>query len=150
MNHFVLDITRNNHYHSRHIENPMKINSHNQKIDMENHNQQLNNIQRTLDIIYVPEKISEISNMISILAAEIGLIKDYVSKITTSSAEDGYMTPERAMQYLDMTKNTFDKYRYKSKIPIPSFRLDGSNRYKKSDLDRFMLTYNDQIQLLAA
>ena len=117
---------------------------------MDNYNQQLDTIKRTLDIIYVPEKISEIGNMVSLLAAEIALIKDHVSKITTAPMEDRYMTPEEAMHYLGMTKNTFDKYRYKSKIPIPSFRLDGSNRYKKSDLDRFMLTYNDQIQLLAA
>jgi len=118
--------------------------------NMDDYSQKINTIQKTLDIILVPEKISEIGSMLSFLAAEIALIKDHVSKLSTAPIEDGYMTPEEAMRYLRMTKNTFDKYRYKSSYKIKAYKLDGSNRYKKSDLDRFMLHYNDQVQLLAA
>jgi hypothetical protein len=128
----------------------MRIKAQNTANDMEIYSDKLSSIQKTLDIIYVPERISQIGNMISSLASEVALIKEHVSKMSSLPMEDRYMTPEEAMHYLGMTKNTFDKYRYKASYKIKAYKLDGSNRYKKSDLDRFMLHYNDQVQLLAA
>ena len=55
--------------------------------------------------------------------------------------KDGYLTPSEAQKYLGMSKGTFDKYRYTSKIKIKGYQLDGKTWYKKDDLDKFMLTY---------
>jgi hypothetical protein len=49
--------------------------------------------------------------------------------------------PQEAMEYLSFSKGTFDKYRYSSQIKIKGYQLDGKTWFKKSDLDRFMLTY---------
>lgn len=59
------------------------------------------------------------------------------------------MDAKEAAAYLGMCPNTFDKYRYKAKIKIKGYKLDGKVKYKKSELDLFMLTYNAKSQGLA-
>jgi len=55
---------------------------------------------------------------------------------------DGYISASEARNYLGMSQNTFDKYRYNSKIKLKGCKLDGKLWYKKSELDLFMLTYD--------
>ena len=114
-------------------------------------NNQLAAAQQALNLLIVPNQISESIQKINFLIERVTAIEEFIVKVTENhDAKDRYMTPEEAMRYLGMSKNTFDKYRYKSRVPIPRYQLGGSNRYKKSDLDRFMLTFKDQMELLAA
>ncbi len=64
-----------------------------------------------------------------------------LSGFAVEKPADSYLTPQQAMNYLGMSKGTFDKYRYSSKVKIKGYQLDGKSWFKKSDLDRFMLTY---------
>lgn len=51
------------------------------------------------------------------------------------NAEDGWMDATRAARYLDLSPNTFDKYRYDEFYSIPGYRVGGKILYKREDLD---------------
>lgn len=60
--------------------------------------------------------------------------------VETSS--DSWLDAEQARAYLgNMSKGTFDKYRYQTKPCIKGYKLDGKILYKKSDLDAFVHLY---------
>jgi hypothetical protein len=110
-------------------------------------NDQLETVQQTINLLMVPNQISEYSKKLDFIMSEVIAIKEFVTKSTENlESGDHYMTPAEAMKYLRMSPTTFDKYRYKTKFKIQAFQLDGSNRYKKSDLDRFMLLYQSSSQ----
>ena len=105
---------------------------------------------KTLDLLSLPQQLFQYGETLNFIMKEITALKEYAVKTAdTPSNGDRYMTPDEAMKYLGMSPTTFDKYRYKVKPKIPVFRLDGSNRYKKSDLDRHMLLLNSRSQGLA-
>jgi hypothetical protein len=54
---------------------------------------------------------------------------------------DGWLDAKSAARYLEISENTFDKYRYKTNPRIKGFRLDGKILYKRSDLDAFVKLY---------
>lgn len=96
---------------------------------------------KTLQLLQLPEEICATNNQIRHLDEKMDRVIQYLEKGGSVAPEDGYMSPEEAREYLGMSQSTFDKYRYKTKIRIPSYQLDGKCWFKKSDLDRFMLTY---------
>ena len=113
--------------------------------EMENHSNYqnpLDTLNKTFNLLNLPVEVAENSKMLSALNLKMDAIQQFVTKFSENlDVEDRYLTPEEAMNYLGMSRNTFDKYRYSSAIKIKGCKLDGTNRYKKSDLDRFMLTY---------
>ena len=93
---------------------------------------------------------SELSGALELLRSEVSSLRDHLQKLPSlEESKVGYMSPEAAMKYLGMSKNTFDKYRYQTKIKIKGYKLDGKNWYKISDLDRFMLCYDANSALSA-
>jgi hypothetical protein len=103
---------------------------------------QLESLNGSLQLLEMPSIVINIYKAIEQLHEKQDAINDYIAK-TNSASDNGdrYMTPQEAMNYLGFSKNTFDKYRYSSIVKITGYQLDGKTWYKKSDLDRFMLTY---------
>jgi len=94
----------------------------------------------SIDILNLPNQITSQSNGIRILNEKIDLISDYIMRVTTSSRfDDYYMTKEEAIKYLGFSENTWDKYRWKTEPLIPWSGNKSNPRFRKSDLDRFML-----------
>ncbi len=103
---------------------------------------QLESLNGSLQLLEMPSIVINIYKAIEQLHEKQDAINEYIAK-TNSASDNGdrYMTPQEAMNYLGFSKNTFDKYRYSSIVKIKGYQLDGKTWYKKSDLDRFMLTY---------
>ena len=77
MDHFVLDITRNNHYHSRHIENPMKILRTNNPIEKENIPKEIDGtLQVAMNSVYPSLDNSGDENIISVLFHEFKSLRN--------------------------------------------------------------------------
>jgi hypothetical protein len=107
-----------------------------------NHFHQLESLNKNIQLLEMPSMVMSIYNMINDLHLKQDAFQGYIEKFTDSvEIGDGFLTPQAAMDYLSFSKGTFDKYRYKSKIKIKGYQLDGKTWFKKSDLDRFMLTY---------
>jgi hypothetical protein len=114
------------------------------------HLTQLESLNKNLQLLEMPSLVINIYKAIEQLHIKNDAIQEYIVKYTSSlEIGDGFMTPQKAMDYLSFSKGTFDKYRYKSKIKIKGYQLDGKTWFKKSDLDRFMLTYQAKSSDLA-
>ena len=99
-------------------------------------------LQQTLELFKLVPKVESIEGSIQQIHDKQDAIIGLLEKLLESSNfDDGYKTPSEAMEYLSMCQNTFDKYRYSTKIKIKGYQLDGKTWYKKCDLDKFMLTY---------
>jgi hypothetical protein len=108
-----------------------------------NHFNQLESLNKNLQLLEMPSMVMSIYKMINDLHLKQDAFQGYIEKFTDSvEIGDGFLTPQEAMDYLSFSKGTFDKYRYKSKIKIKGYQLDCKTWFKKSDLDRFMLTYH--------
>jgi hypothetical protein len=83
------------------------------------------------------------------LHSKVDAIQRFILKFSDSNQDDRYLSPKEASAYLGMSETTFDKYRYETKVRIKGYKLDGKNWYKRSDLDRFMLTYESKAAGLA-
>jgi hypothetical protein len=95
-----------------------------------------------LALLEMPSILRTVCELVYDLHIKYDLMQGQFSKINENlEIGDCYMTPKEAMNYLGFSKNTFEKYRYKSKVKIKGYQLDGKTWFKKSDLDRFMLTY---------
>ena len=111
---------------------------------------QLESINKSLQLLEMPSMVVNIYKAVENLFSKQDAIQEYIIKLNDlRDIGDRYMTPSEAMAYLSFSKNTFDKYRYKSKIKIKGYQLDGKTWFKKSDLDRFMLTYQAKSDGLA-
>ena len=114
------------------------------------HLSQLESLNKNLQLLEMPSLVINIYKAIEQLHKKHDAIQDYIAKYTRSvNVGDRYLTPQEAMDYLGFSKGTFDKYRYNSKIKIQGCQLDGKTWFKKSDLDRFMFTYDAKSGLLA-
>ena len=107
-----------------------------------NNKTQLESLNKNLQLLEMPALVVNIYKAIEELHIKHDAITNYMLKFSSSlDIGDRYLTPQEAMDYLSFSKGTFDKYRYNSKIKIKGCQLDGKTWFKKSDLDRFMLTY---------
>ena len=107
-----------------------------------NHFNQLESLNKNLQLLEMPALVVNIYKAIEELHIKNDAMTDYMIRFSNSlEIGDGFLTPQAAMDYLSFSKGTFDKYRYKTKIKIKGYQLDGKTWFKKSDLDRFMLTY---------
>jgi excisionase family DNA binding protein len=62
----------------------------------------------------------------------------------TSYEKDGWLDSKDAASYLGMSKNTFEKHRYKATNTIKAYMVGGKNFFKRSDLDRWVMTWKDR------
>jgi hypothetical protein len=114
----------------------------NQQFHEYNNKTQLESLNKNLQLLEMPALVVNIYKAIEELHIKHDAMNDYMVKISSSlEIGDRYLTPLEAMDYLSFSKGTFDKYRYSSKVKIKGYQLDGKTWFKKSDLDRFMLTY---------
>jgi hypothetical protein len=103
---------------------------------------QLEALNKSLQLLEMPSIVINIYKAIEQLHKKQDAIHEYLAKHNSiSDSSDRYLTPQEAMNYLGFSKGTFEKYRYNSKIKIKGCQLDGKSWFKKSDLDRFMLSY---------
>jgi hypothetical protein len=88
-----------------------------------------------------------ISAVLDSLRAEITALREEMSAlrrlITTrgSAGAPGYLDAKAAAEYCGISRGTFDKYRYRTAVKIPGFRLDGKVLYRRDDLDEFIRLY---------
>jgi len=110
----------------------------------------IENLNKNLQLFEMPSLVITIFKSIEELHSKHDAMRHFIVKLNEGlDVGDRYMTPQEAMDYLGFSKNTFDKYRYKTKIKIKGCQLDGKSWFKKSDLDRFMLTYQAKSDGLA-
>ena len=77
-----------------------------------------------------------------------GQMKSMQVQISGMQKPDGdqpeWLDAEGALKYLSMSKNTFQKHVYSAKVKIRRYPVGGKNYFKKSELDLFMLTWEDK------
>jgi len=55
---------------------------------------------------------------------------------------DGWLDSKAAAKYMgNLSKTSFDKYRYQTAPKLKGYPLDGKILYKKSDIDSFVMLY---------
>ena len=108
------------------------------------------NLHQTLNLLKMPDVVSKNTDSVEQLHAKIDALQNFIIKISENINNGEEWKPtHKAMKYLGMCQNSFDKYRYETKIKIPGHKLDKMNWYKRSDLDLFMLTYEAKSKGLA-
>ena len=101
------------------------------------------NLNKTLKLLTLPDDVASNTRSLDLLHSKMDALHDFCVKLSDNiELGDRYMSTQEAKEYLGMSDNTFDKYRYKTKIKIKGYLLDSVYKFKKSDLDRFMLTYS--------
>ena len=110
----------------------------------------IENLQQTLNLLKLPVEVAANSKLLLDLHSKVDVLQDFILKFSDNiELGDRYMSPKEAINYLGMSDHTFEKYRYKTKVKIKGSKLDGKYWFKKSDLDRFMLTYDAKSSFLA-
>lgn len=104
-----------------------------------------------LQLAQVVPLLKRLTEFVQAQPSQIERILDGIARLAENANGDydRWLSAEEAATHMGMSLNTFDKYRYKTKVKIKGHRLDGSLRYKKSDLDRFILTYDVKSRGLA-
>lgn len=104
-----------------------------------------------LQLTQVVPMLRTITALVQEQGQHIRRLCDCVTRLTenTNGDYDKWLSAEEAAEHMGLSMNSFDKYRYKTEVRIKGHRLDGSLRYKKSDLDRFILTYDVKSKGLA-
>lgn len=54
---------------------------------------------------------------------------------------DGFMTKREAMEFLKVSKTTFEKYLYLDKVKLPHRKLGGSLLFKREELEKYADSY---------
>lgn len=93
------------------------------------------------DIISVITALGSLPSMaeeIKGIRREVAAVREETRKLNAPATVDGWLDARRAMQYLSMSKNTFDKYRYKETLALKGSMVGGKEFFKKSDLDLYM------------
>ena len=110
----------------------------------------IENLQQTFNLLKLPVEVAANSKLLLDLHSKVDALQDFILKFSDNiEFGDRYMSPKEASNYLGMSDHTFEKYRYKTKVKIKGSKLDGMYWFKKSDLDRFMLTYDAKSASLA-
>ena len=104
-----------------------------------------------LQLAQVVPLLTRLIELVQAQPSQIERLQDGIARLAENSNGDydRWLSAEQAAAHMGLSINTFDKYRYNTKVKIKGYRLDGSLRYKKSDLDRFILTYDVKSRGLA-
>lgn len=106
-----------------------------------------------LDGIAVGIQLAQVYPMLQLLSRQVSELTAQVAKLKVQQAppppksefdDVGYLDAEGARKYLSMSKNTFEKHVYSAKVKIRRYPVGGKNYFKKSELDLFMLTWEDK------
>lgn len=88
--------------------------------------------------------IPDILPLLRAQAERLRNIEDRITRIQKQAdAPDRWLDAKAAAEYLGVSAGTFDKYRYKTNPRIPGHALDGKILYKKSELDNFVVLYQN-------
>jgi len=83
-------------------------------------------------------QLDEQKRQIAILAKEVHHLETVLQ--SQSVDDDGWLDTPGAKEYLGVSRNTFDKYRYCkfSKVKLTGHKVGGKTLYKREELDRFV------------
>lgn len=59
-------------------------------------------------------------------------------KQVRTQKDDGWLNTKEAANHVDMSPNTFEKYRSDGVCPIKGYRVGGKMLFKRDDLDNFV------------
>ncbi len=94
-----------------------------------------------------PEARSAVRNALVAVSLEIAELREQLKEIKKllrmrpSCPSAGFLDAKAAAAYCGMSRGTFDKYRYKTRVKIKGYRIDGKVLYKVDDLDSFIKLY---------
>lgn len=103
----------------------------------------LNAVVAGMQLTQVFPMLEQLTQQVANLTAEIA--KARVPRVAPSKSgfdEVGWLDAEGARKYLSMSKNTFEKHVYLGRIK--RYLVGGKNFYKKTDLDLFVMTWEDK------
>ena len=92
--------------------------------------------------------IAALPHVLDLLQAQgkqIDALKSEIKALRVSqqgtAANAGWLDSEKAREYLSMSANTFDKYRYQTSPRIKGYKVGGKTLFKREDLDNFVRLY---------
>lgn len=68
----------------------------------------------------------------------INVVTNTIGSLKTDSKYPEYMDKQQCSAYLEISRSTFDKWLKAENIPVVV--INGSYRFKKSEIDKFMLS----------
>jgi len=96
--------------------------------------------------IQLAQVVPILNNLVELVQAQSQQIRSLLenqSRVTSKIENaDCWLDATKAAKYMDLSKSTFDKYRYGTNVKITGYPLDGKILYKKSDLDNFVKLYD--------
>jgi hypothetical protein len=96
-----------------------------------------------VQLMQVYPTLQDICKQVAFLREE--LAKQKIHQLPTSKSEFDevvWLDAAGARKYLSMSKNTFEKHLYSGRIK--KYLVGGKNFFKKTDLDLFMMTWEDK------
>lgn len=107
-----------------------------------NQNKSINSPFSALDLI------PDIESKINVLINQFKEFQTGFNRKHESSREK-WMGASEAMQYMNVTKNTFDRYRYELTPKLPGYPVKGKVFYSKDDIDEWIRSYMYRSQVLS-
>jgi excisionase family DNA binding protein len=103
----------------------------------------LNAMAAGVQLTQVYPLLQQVSQQVASLAAEVAKAKMPQFPLSKSEFDRvGWLDAEGARKYLSMSKNTFEKYVYSGSIK--KYLVGGKNLFKKTDLDLWVMTWEDK------
>jgi hypothetical protein len=87
-----------------------------------------------------PVNVDLLRSDIAALRNEIRDLRELLATRSTA-VESGYLDAKAAAAYCGLSRGTFDKYRYQTRVKVHGFKLDGKVLYRREDLDEFIKLY---------
>lgn len=79
----------------------------------------VSDLHQTINLLSLPDRVAKLECSLQNLHDKLDAIQEFMVKFSDNiEMGDRFMGPKKAMQYLDMSEGTFDKYRYKTKIKL--------------------------------
>lgn len=76
----------------------------------------------------------------------IAVIHDQINRLPAKQDEGRWLDAASAAAYMDVSKSTFDKYRYLTTPKLKGARVGGKTLFKKSDIELFIRLYDLRMQ----
>ena len=96
-----------------------------------------------VQLMQVYPMLQDISKQVAVLSLELAKQKTHQLPPSQSEFDEVvWLDAAGARKYLSMSKNTFEKHLYSGRIK--KYLVGGKNFFKKTDLDLFVMTWEDK------
>jgi excisionase family DNA binding protein len=92
------------------------------------------------------DQLAEVGEAVAEVREQIRGMLCAVSALASEKQSGDWLDSREAADYLRMSKTTFEKHLYSGPIKIKSYLVGGKRLFKRSDVDRWVMTHRDKLK----